>query len=198
MFLPSGFSGSTPVDYVYRDILNLLVEDRYNVFPVNEWDVAKRSDKVNIALRHDVCFNPFLAIKMAGEEIRRGIKSSYYLRVSEAYDISNQVWAFKGLETLGYEIGYHYDDVDKCAVKDVTECVVDSFKKNLNFLRGHFDIRSACPHGGKFNYTLDQSEDWNRLSKDVDVISAYHIPYDVYLTDPSLENLQSVLELIRF
>jgi len=195
MCLPSVFGEWESPGYVYDDFLELLTEDRYNVFPVIEWEIAKRTDKVNVALRHDACFNPYLALKMANKEIKRGIKSSYYLRISDAYNISNQIGAFKGLESLGYEIGYHYDDMDKCDVQRVNSCAIESFKGNLAFLRGYFDIKSVSPHGGKFNYMLDQSDEWLQLSKDVGVISAYHLPYDVYLTDPSLEHLKSVLEL---
>ena len=98
-----------------------------------------------MALRHDACFNPYLAVKMPSNKIKYGIKSSYYLTISNAYDILKQIGTFQELENLGYEIGYHYDDVGKCDTKTVTGCVIDSFKTNLAFLHHYFDVRSATP-----------------------------------------------------
>jgi hypothetical protein len=194
LFLPSVFGERECPNYVYTDFLALLSEKRYNVFPVIEWETARRPDKVNVAIRHDACFNPYLAVKMASNEMKYGIKSSYYLRISNAYDISKHIMAFQELENLGYEVGYHYDDMDRFDAQTVTGCVIESFKANLAFLRDYFDVRSATPHGGRFNYMLDQSDQWLQLSKSVGVISAYRLPYDVYVTDPSLEQLRSVLE----
>jgi hypothetical protein len=66
----------------------------------------------------------------------------------------------------------------------VTEDVISLFKSELSVMRGYFEkITTVAPHGGRFNYLVEESERWDRLKKECGIISAYRIPLTRYISD---------------
>jgi len=109
-----------------------------------------------------------------------GIRSTYYLRLhSNEYAIKDVIPFYQELEAKGYEIGYHYEVVDLFLFNNDTAKKV--FELELEYLRKYFNVRSAAPHGGLYNYQFEQ---WTDLS-DYNLISAYKIPMSTYLSDCS-------------
>lgn len=173
----------------YEDFLKLISDRRFNVYPVCEYRTAYRKDKINIILRHDVdsVVAHTTGFGMANLEERYGITSTYYLRLhsnsnafydstpkdsgiqDRGYDIRTVIPFYQGLESKGYEIGYHYEMVDLFLFSNQTARRV--FESELNYLRQYFTICSAAPHGGTYNY---QFEEWGNLSQ-YHLISPYQI-----------------------
>lgn len=108
-------------------------------------------------LRHDVDQLPYNALEMAYLERSKGIQGTYYFRmVPESY---NQ-HVMEKIAELGHEIGYHYEDVSLAAARqkskgkrqklneeELMELAYESFCKNLETFRNHFDVKTICMHG---------------------------------------------------
>jgi len=229
--------------HLYVDLLGYFANnsDRYSVYSVGEYETAFQSDKVNIALRHDV--DLVYGFEMANADVaRRGnISSTFCLRVSSKdspavncpYSLRDDKEFrsfYQNVERNGMEIGYHYEAVDKILTIDgvekvtariqsddsippgikqaliflvsggmvpitseirkqlarvlVTEDVISLFKSELGSMRGYFDkITTVAPHGGRFNYLVEESEKWDSLRNECGVISAYRIPLTRYISD---------------
>lgn len=135
-------------DFFYDHFLDMLTGSRYNVFPVAEWEYAQRDDRVNIALRHDLDFVPRYGFRMTELDKEHGVRSTTYLRISLQYNIMDVIPFYQDFEANGFEVGYHYEDMDNCETQVVTPCVISSFKNNLAFLRQYVHIHSVSPHGG--------------------------------------------------
>jgi hypothetical protein len=60
----------------------------------------------------------------------------------------------------------------------------------LKELRKHFNIRTVTPHGGKWNYDLEESPEWDDISRKCGVVSGNKIFSSrkiIYLSDCSDE-----------
>lgn len=163
----------------YKEFLKFISSDKFNVYPVCEYQTSYRKDKINIVLRHDVDYDK--GYGMAELEQEYGIRSTYYLRLhSNGYAIRDVIPFYQELEAKGYEIGYHYEVVDLFPFNNETAKKV--FELELEYLRKYFNVRSAAPHGAPFGGYNYQFEQWTDLS-DYNLISAYRIPMSIYLSD---------------
>ncbi|MBU1678652.1 MAG: hypothetical protein KKD86_07320 [Bacteroidetes bacterium] len=63
----------------------------------------------SIILRHDVDLFPQNSLQMAQLEYSLGINGTYYFRVVPE---SDNLEKMDKIAELGYEIGYHYEDID--------------------------------------------------------------------------------------
>ena len=78
-------------------------------------------------MRHDVDRMPGNALKMAEVEHEFNIKSTYYFRVNNSVFKKEII---KKIASLGHEIGYHYECLDKA--KGDLEKAIRIFQKDLN------------------------------------------------------------------
>jgi hypothetical protein len=185
----------------YADFLEIISDDRFNVYPVIEYDASYREDKVNVLLRHDADNDNGYGI--AKMDYDAGIRSTFYLRLHAGeYKLEDVVEFYQRLESVGYEIGYHYEVMDVCDTVTYNSCVRNLFTLELAKLRKYFNIRSVAPHGGTWNYLLDRSPVWPTLSRRYNVISAYQIPFHQnanhsYLADCGPAFSQRKLEYFR-
>ena len=185
----------------YVDFLEIISDDRFNVYPVIEFDESYREDKVNIILRHDADNDNGYGIAKLDHDA--GIRSTFYLRLhAGAYQLEDVAKFYQSLESAGYEIGYHYEVMDLCDTVTYNGCVRNIFTLELAELRRYFNIRSVAPHGGDWNYLLDRSPVWPTLSRRYNVISAYQIPFPQnanhsYSSDCSQAFSQRKLEYFR-
>ena len=96
-----------------------------------------------LIIRHDVEWNIRRTLAVADIEQKHGVRSSLYFRVDTGvYDLTQM----RGLENAGFEIGYHFNTLDRCR-GDLT-CATIVFEDELKVLReSGLDIVTAIPHG---------------------------------------------------
>jgi hypothetical protein len=83
------------------------------------FDIRKENlaGKKTILLRHDIDYDPFIALRMAEIEADLGIRSSYYMLTTDSdsaihyynNEFPRMVKALQEMQALGHEIGLHYD-----------------------------------------------------------------------------------------
>jgi len=96
----------------YRKLLSTLNDSNY-IFQSFK-DFLENPAKRIIILRHDVDARNKSSLKTAQIENEMGIRGTYYFRmVPGSYD--EQI--IKQIHDLGHEIGYHYEDLSRCAVE---------------------------------------------------------------------------------
>ncbi len=150
----------------YTESIGALLRRDYQFYHLR--DIIKRDGNLaeRIAvLRHDVDRLPQNSLLMAHVEESFGIKGTYDFRiVPESYDLK----IMEKISGLGHEIGYHYEDVDLVSKKrkerngkvekwkngndnipsvELIDAAYESFCKNLEQFRKHFDITTICMHG---------------------------------------------------
>lgn len=133
-----------------------------------------------IVLRHDVDRSPKNALAMAKLEHEYGIQSTYYFRYPNTFNIK----VMKQIYSLGHEIGYHYEVLDKARGDSYKAIAV--FQKELEIFRKFFPVKTVCMHGnpltrwdGRDIWSLYDFGDFDLLGEGF--LSCSDIP--VYLTD---------------
>ncbi len=153
-----------------RDFLELLTDERYNVYPIIEYDSSYRPDKVNVLLRHDMDYDN--GYGMLELDYNHGFRSTSYLRLhAESYYTIEEIARFyQLLEKYGFEVGYHYEVIDQTMNGSEIDwnAAEKLFQEELGYLRQFFNVRSVCPHGGfanqpSLNYEFEEDE--SRLAK---------------------------------
>lgn len=96
----------------------------------------------NHRIRHDVDARPLYSLRVAQEEAKRGIKTTYYFR---SMHFSSHKETIKAIAALGHEIGYHYECLTTC--NGDMAAAYDDFCRNLEELRKIADVKAACAHG---------------------------------------------------
>jgi len=164
----------------YKALLASLQFASYHFFPFNEFLSSEISKK--IVLRHDVDLLPQNSLQFAKIQNELQIKSSYYFRaVPESWDER----IILEIESLGHEVGYHYENMDTCN-GDVDKAW-DDFRYNLDKLRKLVDVKTICMHGSPRS-KFDNKELWTKYDyKSLDLIGEpyYDVDFDkvFYLTD---------------
>ncbi|MCF8011600.1 MAG: hypothetical protein K9L17_08870 [Clostridiales bacterium] len=105
-------------------------------------------------IRHDVDRQPKNALKMAKLENLLGICSTYYFRYPKTYNLD----IIKTVNSLGHEVGYHYEVLDKA--KGDYDKAIKIFENELKVLREDFDIKTICMHGNPLT-KWDGKDLWN-------------------------------------
>jgi len=94
-----------------------------------------------VVLRHDVDREVGNALAMAKLEHRYGISSTYYFRYPRTF---NAAFISK-INSLGHEIGYHYEVLDK-AKGDYAKAI-EIFRRELDYFRRIAPVTTVCMHG---------------------------------------------------
>jgi hypothetical protein len=94
-----------------------------------------------IVLRHDVDRSLKYALAMAKLEHEYGIVSTYYFRYPNTFNRK----VIKQIHSLGHEIGYHYEVLDKA--RGDSRKAIAIFQKELEIFRKFFPIKTVCMHG---------------------------------------------------
>ena len=121
-------------------------------------------------------------MQFAKIQFDKGLKGSYYFRaVPESWDED----IIKEIQSLGHEVGYHYETMDT-ANGDVDKAW-DQFKFHLKALRKLVDVETICMHGSPRS-KFDNKEIWGKYDyRDLDIIGEpyYDVNFDniFYLTD---------------
>lgn len=127
---------------VYEQLLQAGLDCSYEHITVREYLSEGELPEKFIIHRHDVDRKPENSLAMARLESKYGIYTTYYFRTIDKTfkpDIISEI------ASLGHEIGYHYEDMDR-ADGDI-DAAHESFAKELEQLRNHTEINTVCMHG---------------------------------------------------
>jgi hypothetical protein len=123
---------------MYAEICKAL--QSHNVVTV-QYYLSNVPESPYIVLRHDVDRSPKNALAMAKLEHEYGIQSTYYFRYPNTFNMR----VMKQIYSLGHEIGYHYEVLDK-ARGDCRKAIA-VFQKELEIFREFFPVKTVCMHG---------------------------------------------------
>ena len=94
----------------YKLLLSILLDQNYSFQPFI--DFIGNPESRSVILRHDVDARKMNSLKFALLENEIGIKGTYFFRiVPQSFDEE----VIKRIAGLGHEIGYHYEDLSRCA-----------------------------------------------------------------------------------
>jgi hypothetical protein len=123
----------------YKRLLETALAKDYQFQTVESY--IRQPLKRVVVLRHDSDIWPKNDLNMAKVEHELGIKSTYYFRVPE----TARPAIMKEIVALNHEIGYHYEDLVR--TKGELNEAVQSFEKNLHFLKQFYPIQTFSRHG---------------------------------------------------
>jgi len=124
----------------YGELCRVLLGTGYTPATVYRYLTEPPAGRV-VVLRHDVDRKPENALAMAELEHDLGICSTYYFRHPATFVPE----AIREIETLGHEVGYHYEVLAK-AKGDYGEAI-GLFAQELEELREICNIQTICMHG---------------------------------------------------
>lgn len=133
---------------MYSKLVDTLKKERYEIVTMKEFlEKELWSSEGNFCvLRHDIDKKPENAVAMAELENKKGIRATYYVRFIEGiYDVDK----LKKIESLGHEIGFHYETLDK--TRGDIDKAYELFVEELNIIRKDFDVKTICMHGYPLN-----------------------------------------------
>jgi len=164
-----------PADFTYEMYTALLDACRTHgieTLTVRDYLAAEQLPSQFVILRHDVDRKPENALDFARMEAEHDATSTYYVRtVDDTFD----PWLLDSLESLGHEVGYHYEDVDR-ADGDIG-VAHRSFQRNLARMRAHASVDTVCMHGNPLT-PYDNRDMWG----DVPNFGTYDLLGEAYLS----------------
>ena len=121
---------SFSLEHYFEVLISLKKE--FTIGTVGDYEKLRKSKKF-LMLRHDVDFSLDYALKLAKEEIKNEIRSTYFILIHGEYynpfDKKNRK-IIKEISNLGHEIGLHYD----------TSFFSESSKKEIESIRNEIEI----------------------------------------------------------
>lgn len=146
--------------YAWSDFIALLDElknsDRYIVCPGKDFIKTFDPDKVVVYMRHDIDVDPATALRMAEEEHKRGLKSTYYILPTAPYygrqgKTGVQRYAdmdrlYRKIQSYGHDIGVHNDLLAMMILWDIDP--LEFQKQELAYYReAGFPVVGVVSHG---------------------------------------------------
>lgn len=134
------------------------------------------------SLRHDVDLRPEFSLRVAQVEAEMGFRTTYYFRYMH---FSSHAEVIKAIVALGHQAGYHYESLTTC--KGDMEAAYEDFCLNLERLRNHVPVSTACAHGSPRS-PYNSQELWNQhdihaLGIDYEPMLDTDFSKTLYLTD---------------
>jgi hypothetical protein len=159
----------------YINYLEILKTHGYYFYRYDEYmQSVKLVDKYCL-IRHDVDRKPKLSLEMAQIEKSLNIKSTYYFRAKNNTFKPNII---KKIESLGHEIGYHYESLSD--TNGSMEDALQDFTLNLKKFRNLAKIKTCSMHGRPFK-KHDNRDLW-KIKKNHDyLINELKMVGEVYL-----------------
>ena len=124
----------------YRELLQVLVDNKIDVYTVKDW--IKRGPSKGTFIRHDVDRNPKNALEISRIEYEMGLKTTYYFRITSNSFNSDYI---KQISERGHEIGYHYEDLSVSSGD--FEKAERNFSQNLKTFRKICQVETIVAHG---------------------------------------------------
>lgn len=166
----------------YKSLCETISKSSYTTLTFSQYFSRKNLPEKCILLRHDVDRNIENALKMAKIENQFDLVSTYYCRNTKRVFKPEY---FKQIASLGHEIGFHYETLDKTK-GDFVEAI-KLFEQELNTFRDFIEIKTICMHGNPLSPWLN-SNIWNKYDyREFGIIGEPYLSLDykkvVYLTD---------------
>lgn len=164
----------------YKNLLAILHSREYSFQSLS--DFLENPANQSILLRHDVDARKFHSLKFAQIQNDMGIRGTYYFRiVPQSFDEE----VIKEIASMGHEIGYHYETMDK-ANGDIRKAY-NLFCKELEQLREIVPVRTVCMHGSPLS-KYDNRDLWKYYDyRELGIIGEPYFDLDftnvLYLTD---------------
>ncbi len=146
--------------YRWEEYLALLDElsnrDRYIVCPGKDFIKTFDPGKVVVYMRHDIDIDPATALRMAEEENKRGLKSTYYILPTAHYygrqtptgveRYADMDRLYRRIQELGHDIGVHNDLLSMMILWDIDP--LEFQKQELEYYRkAGFPVVGVVSHG---------------------------------------------------
>ena len=165
----------------YHSLLTTLQKQGFLFFPA-EALTKEDSLQKSIILRHDVDLLPANSLHTAQIENSLHIQGTYYFRIIPQ---GNQAETIKKITNLGHEIGYHYEDLT--LTNGNMEKAWDSFRRNLDYFRQFYPVKTICMHGSPRS-KFDSKDLWKKYDyRSLGIIGEPYLDLDFnewfYLTD---------------
>lgn len=135
----------------YLRILQALQDSEYVFLTYADYQASSANITRCVILRHDVDADPEKSLEFAKIEKSINIRSTFYFKTS-GNCFNEQI--IKEIAGLGHEIGYHYMDLYES--KGNIYNAIQSFEKNLIFLRQFYPVTTICMDGRSLSR-------WNNL-----------------------------------
>jgi len=165
---------------IYRRLLDALIDRGYTFQTFRQYLEAPA--RRVIMLRHDVDARKGHSLQFARIQHEKGIVGTYYFRmVPQSFDEA----VIRQIESLGHEIGYHYEDMDFS--KGDPHQAIRLFEQHLEQLRAVADISTICMHGSPRSQ-YDNKDVWKHYDyRDYGIVGEPYFDLDFqevfYLTD---------------
>jgi peptidoglycan/xylan/chitin deacetylase (PgdA/CDA1 family) len=137
----------------YKELISALKDAGYEFVTYAEYCEGLRADKL-VVMRHDVDMSVERARRLAEVELEVGVKASYYFRDKFINENSDDI---RYIESLGHEVGYHYEDL--VMEKGDVERAYVRFMRNVCALRELVDVKTITMHGAPTS-RFDSKEMW--------------------------------------
>lgn len=141
----------------FRELCGALSSSGYELLTVRDY-LQGNEQKRFVILRHDIDVKPERGLKMAEIEKEHGIRSTYYIRMTE--EVFKPI-IIRRIAEMGHEIGYHYETLDKA--KGDKNRAIEIFKKELTKLREVCYVDTICAHGNSLT-SWDNRNLWNEYN----------------------------------
>lgn len=141
----------------YQSLVLAFQEADYRFLTFEEMMTVSAQVKT-VVMRHDVDELAWNALKMAKLENKLGVRATYFFRIVKQ---SNVPEVIEQIVKLGHEVGYHYEDF--ALAKGDEEKAIETFKKNLDYFRKFYPVRSVCMHGSSTS-KYDNRMLWKNIS----------------------------------
>jgi hypothetical protein len=165
----------------YNQLLATMQEGGYSFFKTKDLFLWQEKPK-QISLRHDVDKLPKNSLVLARVQNLNGIVGTYYFR---AIPTSFNREIILEIDSLGHEIGYHYETMDTC--NGNVDKAYNEFCLNLDMFRKIVAVETVCMHGSPLS-KYDNRSIWERYDyKKLGIIIEPYIDIDFnkvfYITD---------------
>lgn len=149
-----------------------------------------KAEGISCVIKHDVETVSDSTVEIAKIEARHGLSAIYFFQYDVFLNSSHHV---RELQSLGHEIGYHYDVLDN-NLGDLPAAILE-FERNLeSFAEFGCRIKWICPHGNPalkrtgWSSNKDFFRNRNVRSrfkelKDIVVDFSHHFPKYLYISD---------------
>jgi hypothetical protein len=126
------------------------LKTNFEIVRLQDYELYKNTERVCF-LRHDVDLEIDYALELAELEHEMGIRATFFFLHNRVYfDKPDFIEKCKRIETLGHEVGLHYDVLSDC-IDNPSLTAKYVFEKALNRLRENgLTVHGCSGHGGAF------------------------------------------------
>lgn len=169
----------------YESCLSQAKKKGYEFFSLKEFPEGIKKDKV-IFMRHDVDFDPRLALQLAKIEKKVGVKSTFFFRVNAPYNLFSikNYQILKEIQSFGHEIGLHFDaDFGQLFGESQEDMLIRS-KQVVEGIIGE-KVEGICPHEPSRSSTKLSDDMMKKLGFSYEAYSPSIMDKTKYISDSS-------------